>query len=751
MFYCDRNGWECDTEIGPMTNSTPAKFRFQGPSLGTLAWVSLLFSLTACSDGETTPGASSGGSAGVGAGSSGGNVGKGGSAQATGGTSGCDPGAAGADADGGAPDGMDETITRDMVIYGCTSAGIIAAVQATQLGKTSIVVCPEAHLGGLSAGGLGWTDSGDKSVIGGLSLDFYQRIQQHYAGAGSTGAKWTFEPSAAEGVFEALVAEFQLEVKRNEWLDRDSGVVMEGARVSSITTLSGARYAGEVFIDATYEGDLMAAAGVSYHVGRESNATYGESMNGVQAARATSHQFAGKISPYVVAGDPTSGLLPRISAAPPGADGSADNRVQAYNYRVCLTNDPANRIPFAEPAGYDPKQYGLLLRTLLAGSQHVFGKFDAIPNQKTDTNNSGSFSTDNIGFNYAYPDASYEERDAILLEHATYQKGYFYFLTNDPAVPADVRTKMAAWGLPKDEFTDNAGWPHQIYVREARRMVSDFVMTEMHLRRTQPTPDTIGMGSYNMDSHHTQRYVVSDPQGDYVRNEGDIQVNPGGPYPISYRAIVPKKAEAENLIVPVCLSSSHIAYGSIRMEPVFMILGQSAATAASLAIDGGVAVQDIDYADLRARLLADGQVLGVGPEPEPLQGVVVDDSQAVLTGAWTASSSAQPFVGAGYRHDGDTGKGAKSARFVASLPLAGVYEVRLAYKTNANRATNVPVTIEHSAGTANLVVDQQAEPTVDQLFAVLGDFVFGTSAAVVISNAGTNGHVIIDAVQFVAK
>jgi hypothetical protein len=440
-----------------------------------------------------------------------------------------------------------------------------------------------------------------------------------------------------------------------------------------------------------------------------------------------------------------------VSADPPGVDGEGDERVQAYNYRVCLTNDAANRLPFPKPDGYDATQYEILLRTLVDGSRHVFGKFDPVPNHKTDTNNSGPFSTDDIGMSYDYPEASYEARKTILLEHETYQKGYFYFLANDPRVPDDVRTGMAKWGLAKDEFTDNGGWPHQIYVREARRMLSDFVMSEKHLRGLTPTPDPIGMGSYNMDSHHTQRYVVKDAGGDYVRNEGDVQVNPGGPYPISYRAVVPKKSESENLIVPVCLSSSHIAYGSIRMEPVFMILGQSAATAAVLALDAGVAVQDVPYADLRARLLADKQVLGSGTDPVTFEGTVVDDSVAALTGAWTSASASRPFVGTGYLHDGDAGKGAKTARFVAALPQAGHYEVRIAYTTNANRATNVPVAIEHAAGTANVFVNMQTPPTVSGLFSVLGEYDFGTSAAVVITTTGTDGYVIVDAVQLVAK
>jgi hypothetical protein len=370
--------------------------------------------------------------------------------------------------------------------------------------------------------------------------------------------------------------------------------------------LSGKVYTGRMFIDATYEGDLMAAAGVRYTVGREANSTYGETLNGVQITNARSHQFKNDVSGYKVPGDPSSGLLPRVHDGDPGEQGAGDHRVQAYNFRMCLTRVEENRVPFPQPPGYDPAQYEVLLRDLLAGSRHINGKFDMLPNLKTDTNNHGSFSTDNIGMNYDYPDASYERRREIIDEHRSYQQGYCYFLANDPRVPEDVRAWYGAWGLAKDEFLDNGHWPHQIYVREARRMVGDFVVTENHLRRKVPTKRSIGMGSYNMDSHNTQRYV--DARG-FVRNEGDVQVNPGGPYPIDYGAILPRKDECANLLVICAVSSSHIAYGSIRMEPVFMILGQSATTAAAQALDAGVAVQDVSYDALAARLVADGQVL----------------------------------------------------------------------------------------------------------------------------------------------
>ncbi|MBL8177948.1 MAG: FAD-dependent oxidoreductase [Bryobacterales bacterium] len=530
----------------------------------------------------------------------------------------------------------------DVVIYGCTSGAITAAVQVKKMGKSVVLVCPEKHLGGLTAGGLGWTDSGNKTVIGGLSREFYHRVWREYEkpeawkwqtreqygnkGQGTEaidkGARtmWIFEPHVAERVYEDWIKELKIPVVRNAWLDRSKGVRQAGGRIASIRTLDGKEYAAKVFLDATYEGDLMAAAGVDYHVGRESQKTYGEKWNGVQTGVLHHRHHFGAvkvpISPYVVPGDPASGILPRISKEHPGEYGAGDKKVQAYCYRMCLTKVPENRIAFPKPAKYDPKQYELLLRVFEAGWRETFQKYDPIPNGKTDTNNHGPFSTDNIGMNYDYPDASYERRKEIWQEHREYQQGLLYFMANDPRMPEDVRKAVAEWGLAKDEFKDNGNWPHQMYIREARRMIGKYVMTEHELTKKRPTPEPVGMGSYTIDSHNIQRYIT--PEG-YVQNEGDIGVSTNGPYQISYGSLVPKKGQAANLLVPVCLSSSHIAYGSIRMEPVFMILGQSAATAAVMAIDAGVPVQDVVYEKLRERLLADGQVLEFQAPAKPRQ------------------------------------------------------------------------------------------------------------------------------------
>ncbi|MDA0813662.1 MAG: FAD-dependent oxidoreductase, partial [Verrucomicrobia bacterium] len=504
----------------------------------------------------------------------------------------------------------------DVVVYGGTSVGVAAAIQTARMGKTTVLIEPSQHIGGLTSGGLGMTDTGNTAVIGGISREFYRTVRAHYENdeawtvekredfpffRAGEDALWRFEPKVAEKVFREMLAEANVTIVLGERLDlRDGiGVEKEHLEIRAIVMESGKEFAGHRFIDATYEGDLMAKAGVTYHIGRESNATYGETLNGVQTRNARSHQFASNVDPYIVPGDPASGLLPGVHGNGPGEEGAGDKRIQAYCFRMCMTDSPENRVPFPKPDDYDPLRYEIFARYLKAGTDGRYIHPAEMPNRKTDTNNNGGFSTDNINMNYAYPEGDYGTRERIIHEHSSYQQGLMWFLCNDERVPGDLRKEMSKWGLAKDEFVDNNNWPHQIYVREARRMVSDYVQTEHDCFRTRDTPESVGMGSYNMDSHNVQRYVSSDG---FVRNEGDIQVSPGGPYRISYRALRPKASECTNLLVPAALSSSHIAYGSIRMEPVFMILGQSAATAACLSIDAGITVQALDYAKLRERL-----------------------------------------------------------------------------------------------------------------------------------------------------
>ncbi len=526
----------------------------------------------------------------------------------------------------------------DIVIYGGTSAGVVAAVQASRMGKSVLLLSPDARLGGLTTGGLGQTDIGNKQAIGGISREFYQRIKAYYAkeenwkwqarseyrdgGQTRTGpnedAMWTFEPSAAVSVYDDMLKKERIEIKYGQRLDREDGVKMADGKIAQIAMLNRDSYTAAIFIDATYEGDLMATAGVSYIVGREPNTQYGENLNGVQdnvvsltlsgdtSRNGRHHNFVDGVDPYVLPGDPSSGLLPYIDPEGPGVSGEGDHRVQAYCFRMCLTDHPDNRIPFTQPEGYDELNYELLLRNYEAGFNAFPWINSDMPNRKTDTNNRTGFSTDFIGQNYDYPEASYEERAQIIERHRNYQQGLMWTLANHPRIPERIRQEISRWGTCRDEFAREDGWQAQIYVREARRLIGELVMTQQHCEGIEVVDDPIGLAAYGMDSHNVQRYVTGDGM---VKNEGNVEAHVRGPYPISYRAITPKPSECSNLLVPVCVSASHIAFGSIRMEPVFMVLGQSAATAAVLAIDGNMAVQDVPYELLREQLVKDLQRL----------------------------------------------------------------------------------------------------------------------------------------------
>lgn len=694
----------------------------------------------------------------------------------------------------------------DVVVYGGSSAGIAAAIQVKRMGGSVVVIEPSSRIGGLTTGGLGQTDIGNKAAIGGIAREFYQRVRQYYnrpenwrwetrqeyqdSGQSRTGANedtmWTFEPSAALAIMQEWVREADIQVVLDQRLDREStstststhdaerratlrtstsgsssrvrGVTLDGNRIVSISTESGRTFRGRTFIDATYEGDLLAGAGISYTVGRESNEVYSETLNGVQTRQAKYHQFVPGVDPYVSAGDASSGLLPGIDASGPGEEGEGDSRLQAFCYRMCLTDQPDNRIPFMKPADYDPLVYELLLRNFEAGERGMPWINSGMPNRKTDTNNRTAFSTDYIGYNYDYPDGSYTQRDAIRQSHLNYQQGLMWTLANHPRVPDHVRQEVARWGMCRDEFEQGAGWQQQLYVREARRMLGATVMTQHHCQGREVAQNAIGLAAYTMDSHNVQRYVAANGQ---VLNEGDVEVGGFSPYGISYSALTPQASQCENLLVPVCLSASHIAFGSIRMEPVFMVLGQSAATAAMQAIEAKVPVQDIRYDALKERLIADGQVLTwTGPvqkltvslDPESLHGIVVDDEAATRTGFDAMSHLIGPFVAIGYRHDGNTDKGHQSIQFPVEIEKAGLYQVRISYTPNANRATNVPVTIHAGDKSHKVKVNERRrieDGAIEQrAFTTIGEYNFPVGKALVeFSNADTDGFVVVDAVQ----
>jgi len=515
----------------------------------------------------------------------------------------------------------------DVVVYGGTPGGVMAVVEASRLGRSAVLIEPGRHIGGLTSGGLGFVDVGKKDAIGGLAREYFHRVWAHYQrddawrwekrrAIAAQGVRaddpdptmWVVEPGVAEGVFTQFMAEAKAPVITGERLDRKAGVKKDGARILQIAMESGRIFRGRMFIDATYEGDLLAAAGASYMLGRESNAEFGETLNGIRPAE---RPFKLDIDPYVIKGNPSSGLLPRILPALDGKPGAADRKVQAYCYRMCLTDVPANRVMIEKPVGYDERQYEIVLRAIEAG--HPIDRFfkikcSMLPNRKTDSNNHGPISTDYVGKSWDYAEADYARRVEIEKEHELWQRGLVWTLQNHPRVPAAVKAHYGPWGLPKDEFKDNGHWSHQLYVREARRLRGEYVVTERDCLNKTSVPDPAGLASYTMDSHYMQ-YVAG--ANGMLHVEGGMEYRLRSPYPVSYRALVPKRGECENLLVPVCLSASHAAYGSIRMEPVFMILGQSAAAAASLAIEDGIAVQDVPYARLRDRLLAGAQVLEV--------------------------------------------------------------------------------------------------------------------------------------------
>ncbi len=509
----------------------------------------------------------------------------------------------------------------DLVVYGGTAGGVATAVSAARHGLSVALLEPRDHLGGMVSGGLSRTDFGKKEVVGGMALEFYWRAGLYYdITRYAQDLAWFMEPKVAEAILRDMAKQAGVKVYYRHRLREKTGVRKTAARVSAITMENGASFEASLFADCTYEGDLMAQAGVSYTWGREGISEYGESLAGVRD-RTPYHQFTVNISPY----DENGKLLPEISPEPPGTVGGADKKVQAYNFRMILASDPANQVPYPKPKNYDPKRYELLARLLAARTKqlgrspvmHEVTLVAPIPNNKADINNQGAFSTDYIGKNWEYPEASYARREQIWQEHIDYVAGFFWFLANDPRVPADLQKEIRSWGLAKDEYADTNHWPHQLYIREARRMIGQYVMTQRDIQDELTKPDAIGMGSYNSDSHNIQRIV--NKQG-FVENEGDMQVAVK-PYQIPYRMIVPKRKEAENLLVPVCFSASHVAYSTLRMEPQYMIIGHAAGIAAKMAIASARPVQDIDTAALQEALKSEGAVLAYVPSShnEPIR------------------------------------------------------------------------------------------------------------------------------------
>lgn len=545
-------------------------------------------------------------------------------------------------------------IEADVCVYGGTSGGVAAAVQAARMGKSVVIAEPGRHLGGMTSGGLSAVDIGEPRSVGGIAREYFTRLAatvglvlawdqpfDSKAGGPATGGAYAIEPHQAEEVFTQMTREVGAQVHFGARLASVSlGTGVKGKRITELTLEDGTLIRARLFIDTTYEGDLMALSGVSYTLQREGNAKYGETYNGIHYTEKyqprTGHLPPGPngrvkggqgvwdrdfpLDPYVVKGDPKSGLLPLIQAGDPGVQGQPAPGVQAYCYRLCLSSDPANSLPIKPPADYDPKRYEIVVRFIeacLANGDDMdlrwFSKYDALPNQKWDFN-TATFGGNLPGASHEWPEASYARRDQIAQAHQDYHRGLLHFLATDPRVPEKVRADMRRFGLPKDEFTDNGGWPHQLYIREARRMVSDLVLTEHHTFGRETALHPVSLGSYGTDTHEIRRIV----KDGVVTREGKTGGGRGGfgPYPIGYAAIVPRQQECENLFVTFALSASHTAFSSIRMEPVFMCTSQSAATAAVHAITDQVPVQQVDMAKLRARLEQDGQILQ-WQQPDP--------------------------------------------------------------------------------------------------------------------------------------
>ncbi|WP_295798581.1 FAD-dependent oxidoreductase [Mucilaginibacter sp.] len=637
----------------------------------------------------------------------------------------------------------------DVVVYGGTSAGVIAAYTAKQMGKSVLLIEPGTRIGGLTTGGLGYTDIGNKYAINGLSLNFYRKVGEHYGAF----EQWIFEPHVAENIFLSYLKRADVQVLYSY---RITGVGKAGLKIRTITlenALTPSKSTNKVikgkqFIDCSYEGDLMAKAGVSYTVGREDNKQYNETYNGSQFRE--KHQFPDSISPYKIPGNPASGLLWGISNNNLLPSGAGNKMVQTYNIRVCLTKNSKNRIPITMPDDYKPERYELLIRLIEKKSFKNIRDFMTVsemPNEKTDINNNGPFSTDMIGMNWNYPEAGYNERSAIFKAHENYIKGLFYFVGHDSRIPSEIRTQMLQYGYPKDEFLTTGHFTGQMYVREARRMVGEYVMTQANCQGKEVVNDGIGMAAYTMDSHNAERIVVNG----MVKNEGDVQIGGFGPYPISYRSLVPKAAECSNLLVPVCLSASHIAYGSIRMEPVFMMLGQSAAVAACIAIDGSMPVQQVAVQKIQSRLktnpLADGSTAEI----------LVDDNDAnsvVTNGNWKRIAGIEGCYGPSVYASDSLVKPADFVKFSPDIKKEGNYGVYFYISKGAGRSSNINIQINSAAGDKEMNIDVNKINVKGQTageWVNMGVYHFshGKTSSVTVTGKNANGIVLADAVLFV--
>lgn len=629
-------------------------------------------------------------------------------------------------------------------IYGGSSASVTAAYSAAHEGCDVTLICPDVTIGGMTTGGLGQTDIGNKQAVIGLARQFYRKLGAHYGKL----EQWIFEPHVAEEILTGYLDNPKIKVMTGYRLD---GVVKKGVKIVSITchALDGATVTIEAdqFIDCTYEGDLMAKAGVSYHVGREGNEVYGETWNGSQLL--DQHQFPDGVDPFVVPGHPESGLLWGIGSRTLKPDGTGDDCVQAYNYRICLTDVPENMLPIERPENYDSTKYDLLVRLFEAQPamrdiNHYF-IWSRMPNRKTDINNKGAFSTDMIGMNHAYPEATWEQRDSIIEAHKAYTLGLLYFCRTDPNVPEEIRNFIKRWGLPKDEYVRTNHWTHQLYVRESRRMIGEYVETQRDVEQDVVVEDGIGYAAYGMDSHNCERLVIEKDGKLMVKNEGDVQKHVPNPYPISYRALTPKREECVNLLVPVCLSASHIAYGSIRMEPVFLELGQVCGLAAARAGAGG-RVQDVDVKQLQDILVNDPYL--DGKEADTL----IDEDSECIAGKenWEVVEGRGAYGRTYLKYAGTPEENHLIYRIPDSLD--GTYDV---YTFQQNDGCDLTLFTVEVDGTVNEVVfdrrDLQVEGQTSGEWVKLGTYSLKKNKPGSIRFESEGGDIHADGVLFVKK
>jgi hypothetical protein len=638
-----------------------------------------------------------------------------------------------------------QVIEVDVCVYGGTSAGVIAAYTVQKQGKKAILVEPGHTLGGMSSGGLGYTDIGNKYAITGLARDFYRRIGHHYG----KFEQWIFEPHVAEQAFNDYVKRGNYKVLFETRLKevRKKGnvitdVILENSRNGNTTVIIKAK----MFIDCSYEGDLMAQSGVSYTVGREDNKQYNETINGVQLMNG--HQFPDGIDPYKEKGNPQSGLLWGISNETLLPNGTGDKKVQAYNFRICLSSDPGNQVPITRPEGYDSTRYELLLRLFDAFPQkralNDYLIWSHMPNKKTDINNRGGFSTDMIGMNYEYPDGTYEQRKKIIREHELYTKGLLYFYGHDPRVPEQLRTEMLKWGYPKDEYKSNGNWSPQLYVREARRLVGSYVMTQANCEGKEVVKDGVGLAAYTMDSHNIQRIVLNGQ----VKNEGNVEIGGFGPYPIAYGALIPKSSEVNNIFVPVCLSATHIAYGSIRMEPVFMVLAQSSATAAVIAIDNKTDVHHVDVNKLQQRLKSDPLSDGL------LFDILVDneDKGIEIRGKWNTEKKGG--YGPTFLVNQGDAKEISTVKFTPEIPRTEKYTGYIYFPKVDKSSAATKVVVNDGKTNKEIIVresDIRVEGQTSGEWVSLGTYTLpqGRKSYTQVSTENANGKVVADAVIWI--